>query len=142
MKNLATWLSEYGETHQNPYNVAIHKLCVPAIMFSLLGLLWQVEVGSTNLAIVLITSATVFYLLLSRRYALWMVACSLAMLAVVKAANTNPASWQIWLGIFIIAWILQFIGHKIEGKKPAFFEDLQFLLIGPLWVLNSLGIKG
>ena len=57
----------------------------------------------------------------------------------------DPEVWRLSLAIFIVAWIGQFIGHKIEGKKPSFFEDLQFLLIGPAWLLsfiyNKLGIK-
>jgi uncharacterized membrane protein YGL010W len=46
--------------------------------------------------------------------------------------------WQVCLALFIVAWIFQFIGHKIEGKKPSFFKDLQFLLIGPAWLLSFI----
>jgi uncharacterized membrane protein YGL010W len=49
-----------------------------------------------------------------------------------------PIGFKVWASIFVVAWIGQFVGHKIEGKKPSFFEDLQFLLIGPAWVVNSL----
>jgi uncharacterized membrane protein YGL010W len=70
---------------------------------------------------------------------------SLMLLLTFLLASTGVAIWQVALTIFILAWVGQFIGHKIEGKKPSFFKDLQFLLVGPLWLLahiyDGLGIK-
>lgn len=151
VKSAAQWLSEYGESHKNPTNIAIHKICVPAIMFSVLGFLWSVQggffQGLLNPAI-LVSLGVVFY------YARMSIPLSVGML--IEATLMNSVLWALSLQkgfsiplmslvIFVVAWILQFIGHKIEGKKPSFFQDLVFLLIGPLWTLSffykKLGIK-
>jgi len=88
-----------------------------------------------------------YYLKLSKSLAIGMLLISMAFLTIIDIIslfNKNQLL-LIYISIFIIAWIGQFLGHKIEGKKPAFFKDLQFLLIGPLWLLsfiyNKLNIK-
>jgi uncharacterized membrane protein YGL010W len=127
-------IDKYSESHLNHTNEIIHFICVPAIVFSLLGLLWAVHplvavgVGLLSLA---------YYFTLSVPFAMGMILMSGAMLAALYALPQSvilPMS----LTVFVVAWIGQFIGHKIEGKKPSFFEDLRFLLIGPLFVLGFL----
>jgi uncharacterized membrane protein YGL010W len=127
-------LSRYRENHQNPTNEIIHCVCVPAIVFSLLGLLWALHPFA---ATALVALSLVYYLTLSVPFAIGMFLMSGAMLAVLYAL---PQSWVLPLSIvvFVVAWIGQFIGHKIEGRKPSFMEDLRFLLIGPLFVLGFL----
>lgn len=127
-------LARYAESHRHPLNEAIHCLCVPAIVLSLLGLLWA---ATPLLAVVVVIASLVYYLTLSPAFAFGMLAMAGAMLLILSrlpAASVLPAS----VAIFVVAWIGQFIGHKIEGKKPSFFEDLRFLLIGPLFVLSLL----
>ena len=149
MKTVQDWLIAYGESHQNPINKKIHWVCVPLIMFSLLGLLWMVEIpiyahfGYSNATTLLIVLVSIYYFKLSPVMGVGMLLISFLMiLAIIKM---NVFGVIPYIVIFILAWIGQFIGHKIEGKKPSFFEDLQFLLIGPLWLLaqayKSLGIK-
>jgi len=125
-------LERYSESHRHPTNELIHFVCVPAIVFSLLGLIWHLNpmgaVGATFLALA-------YYVTLSIPFAIGMLAMSAAMLAVL-AALQPPLILPASLAIFVVAWIGQFIGHKIEGKKPSFFQDLRFLLIGPLFVLG------
>lgn len=127
-------LAKYSESHLNPTNEVIHFICVPAIVFSLLGMLWawhpMIAVGVT-------IASLVYYLMLSIPFALGMTLMSGAMLAVLYAAPQHLVL-TMSIGIFVAAWIGQFIGHKVEGKKPSFFEDLRFLLIGPLFVLGFL----
>lgn len=148
------WLDEYGDSHRNPTNKAIHWVCVPLILFSVLGLLWLVPVPQAaaavpfvNWATLLMALAVVYYLLLSPTLAIGMAVIAAAMFAVIHwVVMPGPvAPWLVYVVIFVGAWIGQFIGHEIEGKKPSFFKDLQFLLIGPAWLLAAayrrLGIK-
>ena len=129
-----TLLAQYSESHLNPANEVIHFLCVPAIAFTLLGLVWTIH---PLLAVALSLASLRYYDTLSRPLAIGMLLMSAAMLGLLLAmppATILPLS----LAIFVLAWIGQFIGHKIEGKKPSFFDDLRFLLIGPLFVLGFL----
>lgn len=137
------WLDAYSESHQNPTNKLIHFICIPAIMVSLVGLLWSIPVPFSSPWINAGTAFLVFgigyYLVLSPKYAMGMaVVCAGIVSAVVGLTHLGPPLWASSLGLFIVAWIFQFIGHKIEGQKPSFFEDLQFLMIGPMWELDHI----
>lgn len=129
MKTLDTWLSEYGESHQNPVNKTFHWICVPLITFCVFGFFWAAHPA---LAIAAGLGAMAFYLRLSRTLAMGMALISAAMLYI---ASITPNLLLVSAVIFVLAWIGQFIGHAKEGKKPSFFKDLQFLLIGPIWLL-------
>jgi len=156
LRSIQDWLDMYGESHQNPINKKIHWVCVPAIMFSIVGLWWSIphkEMPFTffdiqlNWAILLTIFVSFYYLWLSISMAIGMFFVGALLLIGNSFLDTifDFPLWKISLIIFVIAWIGQFIGHKIEGKKPSFFEDIQFLLIGPAWLLsfiyNKLGIK-
>ena len=156
MKSIYDWLDAYGESHQNKINKKIHWICVPIIMITLLGLLSLLNFSFTinegtyfiNFAGVLIILAIIFYVRLSISITLGMFLFSISCLEIIKSLENyydNAQLFQIYIVTFILAWIGQFIGHKIEGKKPSFFEDIQFLLIGPAWLLSfiykKIGIK-
>lgn len=147
MKTADEWFAEYGESHRNHANKIIHWICVPAIVFSLVGLLWSIprpEIFSEispwlNWGTLFIALAMIYYAVLSLPLAIGMVFVSLAVIwGNAALAGLETPLWQIALAIFVIAWIGQFIGHKIEGKKPSFFKDIQFLLIGPVWLLGFI----
>ena len=127
-------LAKYAESHQNPTNELIHFVCIPAIVFSLLGILWAIH---PVVALAVVLGSMVYYLKLSRPFAMGMGAMSLIMLALL-ALLPGMTVLPVSIAVFVVAWIGQFIGHKIEGKKPSFFDDLRFLLIGPLFVLSFL----
>ena len=129
-------LTHYGESHQHPTNELIHYLAIPAIVFSLIGMLHWIH---PYLALGVIAASVVYYARLSNTFMIIMTLGAALCLYVVGLLGTwlLPAS----VGIFVVSWIFQFIGHKIEGKKPSFFEDLQYLLIGPLFVLSKLFLK-
>lgn len=131
-RSLEQWLSEYAVSHQNPLNKKIHWLCVPTIFVSLLGMGMSLSVWFTLVVTALVG---VFYLGLSKQLFFAMGIFTLLCLSVMAIM---PLGFKFWALVFVVAWIGQFIGHKVEGKKPSFFEDLQFLLIGPAWVANSL----
>jgi uncharacterized membrane protein YGL010W len=120
----------YGESHRNKTNKAIHWVCVPLITWSLLAALWA---WTPVAAYVLIGAATLFYLSLSFTLAIGMLAvCAVMIFPLTQLSHNVLAIAGV---VFVLAWIGQFIGHKIEGKKPSFFEDLKFLLVGPAWLL-------
>ena len=123
--------SRYGESHRHPTNKAIHWICVPLITWSLLAALWA---WTPIAACVLIAIAVVFYLRLSFPIAIGMLAvAALMVFPLTQMSEHVPA---IAMVVFVLAWIGQFIGHRIEGRKPSFLEDVKFLLIGPAWLLG------
>jgi uncharacterized membrane protein YGL010W len=127
-------LARYGESHRNPVNELIHIVCIPAIVFSLLGILWALHPA---VALLVVAAALAYYVTLSRTFALGMGVMAGAML-VLLAMLPNGTVLPTSIGVFVAAWLGQFVGHHIEGKKPSFFDDLRFLLIGPLFVLSIL----
>tara|TARA_B100001094_G_scaffold323870_1_gene375511 strand:+ start:1187 stop:1648 length:462 start_codon:yes stop_codon:yes gene_type:complete len=145
MRKIDIWLNKYAESHQNSTNKLIHWFCVPIITFTLLGLLSFVKFSivnyNINLSIFLFIFAIFFYLRLSISLTIGMsIFAGISILTINKLSlifNTKELL-IFYISIFIIAWIGQFIGHKIEGKKPSFLEDLKFLLIGPAWLLSFI----
>lgn len=134
LRQVDVLLAKYAESHLNPTNEWIHIFCVPAIVFSALGLFWSIH---PLVAVAVAVLSLLYYCSLSIPFALSMLIMSAAMLAGLHHLPQHLVL-KISLGVFIVAWIGQFIGHKIEGKKPSFFDDLRFLLIGPLFVLGFL----
>lgn len=126
-------LEHYGESHRNPRNEVIHFVAIPLIMLSLLGLMWAAHPW---VALAFAAASMVYYARLSLVFLLAMGVVSLVALGLVYAMGDRVL--PISAAIFVLAWIAQFIGHKIEGKKPSFFEDLQYLWVGPLFVLSKL----
>jgi uncharacterized membrane protein YGL010W len=151
MKTAQQWFDAYAVSHQNETNKVIHFICVPAIFFSIIGLLFSIPATFLentlglynplieNWAAVVALLILVFYARLGFWYftqmLLFTILCIMGNYWLSGFGNLALIS----LAIFVIAWIGQFYGHKVEGKKPSFINDLQFLLIGPLWVLKKLG---
>lgn len=149
MKTLEEWFAEYSVSHQNPTNKRIHYICVPAIFFSIVGLLMSIPnrglislVHSDNFlfvnwAVAALILVLLFYARLSYRIAFYILIFSaLCVIGNYYLAMIGPL-WLSSLIIFAVAWVGQFIGHQIEGKKPSFLKDIQFLLIGPAWILQK-----
>ena len=153
MRTLPEFLAAYGESHQNPVNQWVHFICVPAILISALGLLWLIPVGqwlglSEGVAF-WVNGATIFGMLSGIVYfklGLGVFALMVGWFAVALAVilGVLAAGWSLlWLSVavFVVAWIGQIWGHKVEGKKPSFIEDLVFLLIGPVFVSVEIGAR-
>ena len=148
MRKIDELLLKYGESHQNKTNKLIHWLCVPAIFFSIVGLVWSIPNGPLNyLNIPLLNWATISIFLVLIYYVSISISLSIGMALFTSTCiylssliqEFFPGKlWIYSLVIFVIAWILQFVGHKIEGKKPSFLEDIQFLLIGPAWLMHFI----
>ncbi|HEY1079164.1 MAG TPA: Mpo1-like protein [Bdellovibrio sp.] len=140
MKTLDQWFAEYGESHQNRTNQIIHKVCVPLIFFSVVGFLLLIpySLGPIRVGELVIALALGWYLTLGPKAFVLMLVQLVVCYAAFYAIGQMTYQLIPLLVIFVLAWVGQFIGHKIEGKKPSFFKDLQFLLVGPLWVLKGL----
>ncbi len=147
MRTAQDWLDTYGESHQHPSNKLLHWICVPVIVISLIGMLAAIPMPPAVAAISpllhwgmpFLALAMAYYVVLSPSLALGMVLPVAATLLAVQALDVLPVPlFHSSLGLFVLAWIGQFVGHQIEGKKPSFFQDLQFLLIGPLWILAAV----
>ena len=139
-------LAEYGASHRNQTNKLIHWIAVPAIFWCVIALLSELPFPSAlrvvpwlDWAVVAAVLATLYYLALSVPLALGMAAFSALCLVLIHILRAGPYPvWQAALVIFAVAWICQFIGHAIEGRRPSFFKDVQFLLIGPAWLMSFL----
>lgn len=153
MKTLEQWFDEYAISHQNPKNKAIHYICVPAIFFSIVGLIMSIpsqyisnlikmnQPIIENWAVVVLLLVLLFYIRLSIAMAVKIAFFSIICLVLNYYIGQFVSLWLFSCCVFIVAWIVQFYGHKIEGKKPSFLKDFQFLMIGPAWVLENIFIK-
>lgn len=154
MRSMQEWFDAYGVSHKNKTNKAIHWICVPLIFYSILGLLASIPAGLLKVPFptglqpyihfgtIVLVLVLLFYLVHSFTIFIGMTAFSIICLLLVNwfSAFAMPL-WQSSLIIFTAAWIGQFYGHKVEGAKPSFFEDVQFLLIGPAWLLHFIYLK-
>ncbi len=153
MKSAQEYFDEYAVSHQNKTNQTIHYICVPLIFFSVIGLLMSIptqlienSIGLynpilENWAVIVGLIISVFYLKLGFWYFAEMLFVMLLCIIGNFWLGNNINLLYASLTIFIFAWIGQFYGHKVEGAKPSFLKDLEFLLIGPLWVIQKLGKK-
>jgi uncharacterized membrane protein YGL010W len=132
VRTIHDWFDAYAESHRHPLNKLIHWICVPAITFSVLGIAWAWSPwGALGIAAL----ALGYYLRLSAALAAGMAAAAAIMLGVLSAIERT-----LWpsIAVFVLAWLAQIWGHHVEGRKPSFLQDVQFLLIGPLWLLHAV----
>ncbi len=133
MRNVDRLLQRYGEFHRNSINKAIHWVCVPLIMWSVLGMLW---VASPLAALIAVAASIAYYAWLSAALALGMAAVAGVMVYALSLIGSMML--PVSLGVFAAAWAGQFIGHAIEGRKPAFLDDVRSFLVAPVWLLGDL----
>lgn len=146
MRKIEDWLNEYGESHRNETNKIIHWICVPAIFFSIVGLFYSVKLPvyitghHLNLAMIILLLVLIYYFILSPALSVGMFFFSvICMLGAhyIERSSIIPL-WLFCIIVFLIAWLGQFYGHKVEGKKPSFLKDLQFLMISPAWLMSFI----
>ncbi|WP_106916291.1 Mpo1 family 2-hydroxy fatty acid dioxygenase [Chryseobacterium aurantiacum] len=149
MRKVDLLFVEYSKSHRNPTNKFIHWICVPLIFCTILGFISLIPAPHFCLSyfgcisivsLIAIILISLFYIRLSLLIAIVMAVIMLLMEHFIYLTNIHlgQQSWIAYLSVFILTWIFQFIGHKIEGKKPSFLKDLQFLLIGPIWILGYI----
>ncbi|MDX6747345.1 Mpo1-like protein [Polaribacter sp. PL03] len=153
MKTAKQWFDDYAISHQNETNQLVHYICVPIIFFSVIGLLMSIPTTFLennldlhnplleNWAAIIGVLISIFYLRLGFWYFIEMLFVILLCIIGNFWLGNNTNLLYASIIIFVVGWIGQFWGHKVEGKKPSFAKDLQFLLIGPLWVIQKLGKK-
>lgn len=154
MKSAQQWFDDYAISHQNPVNKLIHWIAVPLIYACVFGLLWSIPMpftglaeNSINWAMLVCLPVLIFYFSLSFSLGAGMTLVTALVFTLLRWHELH-IEWGLWLSslvVFVLMWVLQFIGHHIEGKKPSFFQDLCFLLIGPAWllsfILQAVGIR-
>jgi uncharacterized membrane protein YGL010W len=149
MKSINQWLDEYAVSHQNPTNKMVHFVCVPVIFFTVVGLLYSLRLPvelAPNLYLTVADIVTVlvaiYYFTLSVPLAIGMVLYSALCLVLCETIRRATGGYGnlalVSAGLFVLAWIAQFWGHKVEGKKPSFIKDIQFLMIGPAWIMSFI----
>lgn len=151
MRKIDQLLSEYGESHQDQTNKIIHWICVPLIFFSVVGLIASIPsegvqrfLGESNpyanWAAVVLILVLIYYVSLSIPLSFGMMLFAVLCLYLARIITQSDIAplWLVSLIVFVIAWIGQFYGHKVEGKKPSFLKDIQFLLIGPAWLMHFI----
>ena len=146
MRSIHDWFGSYSADHANATNRAIHWVCVPVILWCVVAALWVIPVFDRWMkpgfwAFVAMFCAFLFYYRLSRAVGLAMAAvfivCGLIASGLYAALGPRNLLW-LAIALFVLAWIGQFVGHIIEGKRPSFFTDLVYLLIGPAWLTSKL----
>jgi len=149
MRKIDLLFAEYAESHRNSTNKLIHWICVPLIFWSILGFISLIPSKSIGfiyigeisyVSFAAIALVTIFYMRLSLIISIIMFILMVIMESFAYGINIRfkENAWLVYLSVFVITWIFQFVGHKIEGKKPSFLKDLQFLLVGPIWLLSFI----
>ncbi|MCS6935484.1 MAG: DUF962 domain-containing protein [Chitinophagales bacterium] len=147
MRSIHSYLEEYAASHRHPLNKKIHWVCVPLIFFTIIGFLYciplplnittNIQLNAAHLALLFIT---IYYFLLSPSLSVGMLLFLLVCLAgcyLFQSFAPVPL-WALCAFIFVVAWIFQFYGHNVEGARPSFLKDLQFLMIGPAWLMSFI----
>ncbi|WP_263603588.1 DUF962 domain-containing protein [Chryseobacterium sp. PET-29] len=149
MRKIDLLIAEYSESHRNSTNKLIHWICVPLIFWSILGFISLIPSKSIGfiyigeisyVSFAAIALVTIFYMRLSVVISIIMFILMVIMESFAYGINIRfkENAWIVYLSVFVVTWIFQFVGHKIEGKKPSFLKDLQFLLVGPIWLLSFI----
>jgi uncharacterized membrane protein YGL010W len=140
------WFAHYSDDHRNATNQHIHVVCVPLILWSVIAMLWAIPSPAAMFndgvfAGVAMLLAALFYYRQSRTLGLGMAIAFVVLGLATRFLHGMLGGRGLLLlgvGVFVVAWIGQFVGHKLEGRKPSFLTDLTYLLIGPAWVLAKL----
>ena len=144
MKTLTDHLTQYAAYHRDQRNILTHIIGIPLIVVAVAILLskpgWDMAGIWLSPALIVASAAAIFYLILDLKLGLAMtVLLVLSLWLGMLSAQLSTGLWlALGLGLFILGWIIQFIGHYFEGKKPAFIDDIMGLAIGPLFVVAEL----
>ena len=145
-RKIEALLAEYGESHQNKTNKAVHWVCVPVIVWTVMAGLYAIpqpglmaDIAWLNWLTLVLAASLIYYVFLSPTLALGVgVYAAISYWLILMVEGAGLVVWQVALVLLVLAWAGQFWGHKIEGKKPSFLKDIQFLMIGPAWLLSFI----
>lgn len=135
MKRVDDLLSDYGAHHRTRGNLVCHAFGVTLIVFGILSMLAELRLGPVTAGEILIAAVVLYYATLD----LPLAAAMLAAFVILDLAARAAQDWRVGLAAFVIGWVFQAIGHAVyEKNRPAFFKNLQHLLVGPLFLVNEL----
>lgn len=124
---------EYGSYHADNRNRACHAVGIPLIVLGIMGLAHQVSLGPVDLAIPIAIAILIYYAVIDLRGALLSTVIFAALYLIAIRFG-----WEVNLGAFVLGWVFQLVGHRFEGTKPKFLENLVYLLIGPLYIFEEM----
>ncbi len=139
MQSVEALFADYAAYHQTAGNKLFHRIGIPMIMLTLIGMLTHValfDVATVRIdaAMLLIALASAYYFVIE-----WRLAIAMTAVSIVFYFLGSLIPFWINVALFVLGWIFQFIGHKVyEHKNPAFFRNFVHLLVGPLWILNDI----
>jgi uncharacterized membrane protein YGL010W len=148
-------IEQYASFHQKPANRVINYICIPLIVFSVLGFVWSIPFphlaflgkynGFINWASFIIAFGIYYYLKLSPMLSYLMLFTFFGFTYIIIQFEKDPVLPQVCVFLFVMANVAQFIGYRIEGRKPTFADEFKFMLVGPMWlwtvVLKKFGVK-
>jgi uncharacterized membrane protein YGL010W len=135
MKRVDDLLADYGAHHRTRGNLVCHVFGVTLIVFGLLSMLAELRVGPLTAGEILIAAVVLYYATLD----LPLAGAMLAVFAVLDLAARAVGDWRVGLAAFVVGWVFQAVGHAVyEKNRPAFFKNLQHLLVGPMFLVNEL----
>lgn len=143
MRNLEQQITQYAAYHRDRRNIATHFIGVPMIVYSVVLAMVPWTIFGVNVALIAIMLAAVYYLLLDVALGTAMLIflfffCYLSAVYFNARLGNTGAIMGLAVLLFVVGWIIQFIGHKYEGMKPAFTDDIIGLVIGPLFIMTEL----
>ena len=142
MRNLEQQITQYAAYHRDRRNIVTHFIGVPMIVFSVVLALVPWAVGGVNVALIALAIASVYYLILDRGLGTAMLLFLFVCYLIAIYINARVGHTGIVMGVaallFVIGWAIQFVGHKYEGMKPAFTDDIMGLVIGPLFIMTEV----
>ena len=141
MKTLTEQLSQYAAYHRDRRNILTHFVGIPLIVLAVAILMSRGSIAGVSFAVIVSVALCIYYLLLDRPLGLAMCVFMAVTLAIAAPIARLPQTeWLVWgIGLFVVGWVIQFVGHVFEGRKPAFVDDLIGLAIGPLFVVAEAG---
>ena len=132
---------EYEQTHRHPVNQMFHMICIPFLVWSVLGVLWSFKIsygGLINGATIVVPLAILYYSTFSRQLAFILFLVGAVMLTFCAYFDRHSLLVLLSIIVFFLSWTGQLVGYHFEGMRPTFFRDLQFLLIAPIWIMARL----
>ncbi|MEJ2602970.1 MAG: DUF962 domain-containing protein [Gammaproteobacteria bacterium] len=147
MRTADLWLARYSQHHHHPLNRVMHAVSIPLAVIGVTGLLWSLPAPDAfgdispalNWGTAFLLAAVVYYFILSIPLALGLLPFVLAVTGVLGRLDglTRPL-WQVSLAVLLAALVLQALGHLVESRRPRLLEDLQYLMIGPAWLMAGV----
>ncbi|MEO8102898.1 MAG: Mpo1-like protein [Betaproteobacteria bacterium] len=149
MRSLEQQITQYAAYHRDRRNIATHFVGVPIIVFSVVLALVPWAIGGVNVALIALAVASIYYLVLDRGLGsamlLFLFVCYLIAIYINARTGQTPLVMGLAILLFVVGWVIQFLGHRYEGMKPAFTDDIMGLVIGPLFIMTEvffmLGLK-